>query len=50
MSDQDEILTGGTVSMPGSAPFPNLIMYPDNARLGFERISASIENTTGDFA
>jgi hypothetical protein len=25
-------------------------MYPDDAKLGFERISASIENAIGEFA
>jgi hypothetical protein len=35
MPHQDEMFTVGAVSMPGSAPFPCLIMYPYDAKLGF---------------
>lgn len=44
MLGQDGILTIGAVSMPGSAPVVRLMMYPDGARLGVERIAASVEN------
>ena len=44
MLGQDGILTIGAVSMPGSAPFVRLMMYPDGAKLGVERIAASVEN------
>jgi L-seryl-tRNA(Ser) seleniumtransferase len=44
MLGQDGILTIGAVSMPGSAPVLRLMMYPDGARLGVERIAASVEN------
>jgi L-seryl-tRNA(Ser) seleniumtransferase len=44
MLGQDGILTIGAVSMPGSAPFVRLMMYPDGHRLGVERIAASVEN------
>jgi hypothetical protein len=30
--------------MPGSAPVVRLMMYPDGAKLGIERIAASLEN------
>ncbi|MFO0519369.1 MAG: hypothetical protein ACK515_02955 [bacterium] len=36
--------------MPGSTPFPCLIVYPDDAKLGFKHISASIENAIGELA
>jgi L-seryl-tRNA(Ser) seleniumtransferase len=44
MLGQDGILTIGAVSMPGSAPVLRLMMYPDGARVGVERIAASVEN------
>jgi len=44
MLGQDGILTIGAVSMPGSAPVVRLMMYPDGAKLGIERIAASVEN------
>ncbi len=44
MLGQDGILTIGAVSMPGSAPVVRLMMYPDGAKLGVERIAASVEN------
>ena len=44
MLGQDGILTIGAVSMPGSAPFVRLMMYPDGHKLGVERIAASVEN------
>jgi L-seryl-tRNA(Ser) seleniumtransferase len=44
MLGQDGILTIGAVSMPGSAPVLRLMMYPDGAKLGVERIAASVEN------
>ncbi|MGH8666770.1 MAG: hypothetical protein ACREUX_21110 [Burkholderiales bacterium] len=47
MLGQDGILTIGAVSMPGSAPVLRLMMYPDGARLGVERIAASVENALG---
>ena len=47
MLGQDGILTIGAVSMPGSAPVLRLMMYPDGARLGVERIAASVENAIG---
>ncbi|MPZ44989.1 MAG: hypothetical protein GEV05_16625 [Betaproteobacteria bacterium] len=47
MLGEDGILTIGAVSMPGSAPVLRLMMYPDGARLGVERISASVENALG---
>ena len=50
MPDQDGTLTAGAVSMPGSAPFPCLIMCPDDSKPGLERISASIENAIGELA
>lgn len=50
MPDQDGPLTVGAVSMPGSTPFPCLIVYPDDAKLGFKHISASIENAIGELA
>lgn len=43
MLEQDGILTIGAVSMPGSAPAVRLMMYPDGARLGIDRIAASLE-------
>jgi len=47
MLGQDGILTIGAVSMPGSAPFLRLMMYPDGHKLGVERIAASVENAIG---
>lgn len=47
MLGQDGILTIGAVSMPGSAPVVRLMMYPDGAKLGVERIAASVENAFG---
>jgi L-seryl-tRNA(Ser) seleniumtransferase len=47
MLGDDGILTIGAVSMPGSAPVLRLMMYPDGARLGVERIAASVENALG---
>jgi len=47
MLGQDGILTIGAVSMPGSAPFVRLMMYPDGHKLGVERIAASVENAIG---
>jgi L-seryl-tRNA(Ser) seleniumtransferase len=47
MLGEDGILTIGAVSMPGSAPVLRLMMYPDGARLGVERIAASVENAIG---
>jgi L-seryl-tRNA(Ser) seleniumtransferase len=47
MLGEDGILTIGAVSMPGSAPVLRLMMYPDGARLGVERIAASVENALG---
>ena len=47
MLGADGILTIGAVSMPGSAPVLRLMMYPDGARLGIERIAASVENAIG---
>src|SRR5690606_28708367 len=44
MLGEDGILTIGAVSMPGSAPVLRLMMYPDGARLGVERIAASVEH------
>jgi L-seryl-tRNA(Ser) seleniumtransferase len=44
MLEQDGVLTIGAVAMPGSAPALRLMMYPDGARLGVERIAASLEN------
>ena len=44
MLEQDGVLTIGAVSMPGSAPALRLMMYPDGAKLGIERIAASLEN------
>jgi L-seryl-tRNA(Ser) seleniumtransferase len=44
MLEKDGVLTIGAVSMPGSAPVVRLMMYPDGARLGIERIAASLEN------
>src|SRR5262245_967240 len=44
MLEQDGVLTIGAVSMPGSAPALRLMMYPDGAKLGVERIAASLEN------
>ena len=50
MLEQDGILTIGAVSMPGSAPVVRLMMYPDGARLGVERIAASLEAGIGRLA
>jgi L-seryl-tRNA(Ser) seleniumtransferase len=50
MLGQDGILTIGAVSMPGSAPVVRLMMYPDGARLGIERIAASVENAISKLA
>lgn len=47
MLGQDGVLTIGAVSMPGSAPVLRLMMYPDGARLGVERIAASVEHAIG---
>lgn len=44
MLEKDGVLTIGAVSMPGSAPVVRLMMYPDGAKLGIERIAASLEN------
>lgn len=44
MLEQDGILTIGAVAMPGSAPAMRLMMYPDGARLGIERIVASLDS------
>src|SRR5688572_12010581 len=44
MLEQDGVLTIGAVAMPGSAPALRLMMYPDGAKLGVERIAASLEN------
>ena len=45
MLEQDGVLTIGAVSMPGSAPVMRLMMYPDGARLGMERIVASLDSS-----
>jgi L-seryl-tRNA(Ser) seleniumtransferase len=50
MLGEDGILTIGAVSMPGSAPVLRLMMYPDGARLGVERIAASVENAISKLA
>jgi L-seryl-tRNA(Ser) seleniumtransferase len=50
MLGEDGVLTIGAVSMPGSAPVVRLMMYPDGARLGVERIAASVENAIGKLA
>jgi L-seryl-tRNA(Ser) seleniumtransferase len=47
MLEKDGVLTIGAVSMPGSAPALRLMMYPDGAKLGIERIAASLENGIG---
>jgi L-seryl-tRNA(Ser) seleniumtransferase len=44
MLEQDGVLTIGAVAMPGSAPALRLMMYPDGAKLGVERIAASLES------
>jgi len=38
----DGVLTISAVAMPGSAPVVRLMMYPDGARLGAERIADSL--------
>jgi L-seryl-tRNA(Ser) seleniumtransferase len=47
MLEQDNILTIGAVSMPGSAPAVRLMMYPDGPRLGVDRIVHAIEQSIG---
>jgi hypothetical protein len=42
MLGQDGILSVGAVSMPGSAPVLRLMTYPDEHKLGVERIAASV--------
>jgi L-seryl-tRNA(Ser) seleniumtransferase len=43
MLAHDGILTIGAVAMPGSAPAVRLMMYPDGARLGVQRIANALE-------
>jgi L-seryl-tRNA(Ser) seleniumtransferase len=43
MLEHDGVLTIGAVAMPGSAPAVRLMMYPDGARLGIERVAQSLE-------
>jgi L-seryl-tRNA(Ser) seleniumtransferase len=50
MLGHDGILTIGAVSMPGSAPAVRLMMYPDGARLGLERIAASLDHSISELA
>ena len=50
MLEHDGILTIGAVSMPGSAPALRLMMYPDGARLGIERIAASLDHSINALA
>ena len=50
MLHHDGILTIGAVSMPGSAPALRLMMYPDGARLGIERIAASLDHSINALA
>ncbi len=47
MLRNNDILTIGAVSMPGSAPAVRLMMYPDGPRLGIDRIVAAIEGSIG---
>ena len=42
MLESDGILTIGAVAMPGSAPVVRLMMYPDGARLGADRIADAL--------
>ena len=44
MLEHDGILTIGAVAMPGSAPAVRLMMYPDGARLGVQRIADALES------
>jgi L-seryl-tRNA(Ser) seleniumtransferase len=50
MLGHDGILTIGAVSMPGSAPAVRLMMYPDGARLGIEKIAASLDHSISELA